>query len=74
MTMSELPYGPEELKESSLDGKGFLKFLQEEKRRKYPEPPPLYPGAVATNRHPVPSNKSSKETSSRWAADFRSSR
>ena len=62
MTMSELPYGPEELKESPLDGKGFLRFLQEEKRRTYPEPPPLY--------QLLYDGKLSKEQAKLWIKDM----
>ena len=42
MPMSELPYGPEDLKEPPLEGAAFLKSLLEEKTKKYPDPPPLY--------------------------------
>lgn len=42
MTMSELPYGPDQLKDPPLDGDAFIKLLHEEKARKYPQPPPLY--------------------------------
>ena len=42
MTMSELPYRPDELLAPALDGQAFLEFLRDEKNRKYPDPPPLY--------------------------------
>ena len=45
--MSELPYGPDDLKEPALEGKAFIRFLHEEKTRKYPEPPPLYQNLCA---------------------------
>jgi len=40
--MSELPYGPEDLKASPLEGDAFIRFLKQEKTRKYPEPPAFY--------------------------------
>ncbi len=40
--MSEPPFGPEELNEPALAGEQFVKFLQQEKTRKYPDPPPFY--------------------------------
>jgi pyrroloquinoline quinone (PQQ) biosynthesis protein C len=40
--MSEPPFGPEDLKDPPLSGSEFLNFLQEEKARKYPAPPPFY--------------------------------
>ena len=42
MTMSELPYGPEDLKQPPQAGDEFLAALRAEKTRKYPEPPPFY--------------------------------
>jgi pyrroloquinoline quinone (PQQ) biosynthesis protein C len=38
----EPPYGPEDLKDPPLEGQKFLAFLDAEKVRKYPEPPPFY--------------------------------
>lgn len=40
--MSELPYGPDDLRDPPLSGDAFIRFLHEEKDRKYPEPSPLY--------------------------------
>jgi pyrroloquinoline-quinone synthase len=40
--MSEPPFGPEDLRDPPLAGSDFVKFLQEEKARKYPTPPPFY--------------------------------
>ncbi len=42
--MSELPYGPEDLKEPPLTGEAFIRFLKDERSRKYPQPPPFYQG------------------------------
>src|SRR5262245_2729489 len=42
MTMSELPYGPEDLKQPPQAGDEFVAALRAEKTRKYPEPPPFY--------------------------------
>lgn len=40
--MSEPPYGPDDLKDPPLEGDAFMRFLHEEKARKYPQPPLLY--------------------------------
>lgn len=40
--MSEPPYGPDDLKDPPLEGNAFMRFLHEEKARKYPQPPLLY--------------------------------
>jgi pyrroloquinoline quinone (PQQ) biosynthesis protein C len=43
----EPPYGPDELKQPAMEGQAFLAFLEAEKARKYPEPPPFYQDLVA---------------------------
>ncbi len=43
----EPPYGPEDLKEPPLDGQAFINFLEMERARKYPEPPPFYQSLYA---------------------------
>jgi len=40
--MNEPPFGPEELQEPALPGDEFVKFLQQEKTRRYAAPPPFY--------------------------------
>ena len=40
--MAQIPYGPEELAGPPMDGKAYLDFLDGEKAREYPEPPPFY--------------------------------
>ena len=62
MTMSELPFRPEELRDSALEGEAFIKFLHEEKRRKYSEPPPLY--------QLLYEGKLSKEQAKLWIKDM----
>jgi len=42
MPMSEPPYGPDELRDSPLEGNRFIELLHSEKARKYPKRPPLY--------------------------------
>jgi pyrroloquinoline-quinone synthase len=39
---AQLPFGPEELMAPPMEGNAFLDFLQRERTRKYPEPPPFY--------------------------------
>src|SRR5690348_2932966 len=39
---AQLPFGPEDLKAPPLEGDAFIRFLQDEKARRYPEPPPFY--------------------------------
>lgn len=60
--MSELPYGPDDLKEPALEGKAFIRFLHEEKKRKYPETPPLYQNLCA--------GKSANEHLKLWVKDM----
>ncbi len=40
--MSELPYGPEDLKEPALSGDDYIQYLQHERVKKNAETPPLY--------------------------------
>ena len=40
--MSELPYGPEDLKEPALSGDDYIRYLQNEMAKKKLETPPLY--------------------------------
>jgi len=60
--MSELPYGPDDLKEPALDGNAFIRFLHEEKARKYPASPPLY--------QKLADGKCSKEHLKLWVKDM----
>lgn len=40
--MSQIPFGPEELKAPPMEGQAFLAFLHAERARKYPDPPAFY--------------------------------
>jgi len=60
--MSELPYGPEDLKEPALSGDAFIRFLHDEKAKKYPDPPPLYQS--------IQDGKYSKEHLKLWVKDM----
>lgn len=40
--MNHPPYGPEDLREPPLPGPKFLELLAEQRRERYPEPPPFY--------------------------------
>lgn len=39
---AQLPFGPDELMAPPMDGAAFVKFLERERSRRYPEPPPFY--------------------------------
>ena len=60
--MSELPYGPEDLKEPALSGDAFMRFLHDEKAKKYPDPPPLVKG--------IHDGEYSKEHLKLWVKDM----
>ena len=60
--MSELPYGPDDLKEPPLGEDAFISFLHDEKAKKYPEPPPLYQS--------INDGKYSKEHLKLWVKDM----
>lgn len=44
---SQIPSRPEDLKDPPLEGTAFVRFLQEEMKRKYPEPPPFFQALYA---------------------------
>lgn len=40
--MSQVPFGPDDLRDPPLEGRAFIDLLHQQKTQKYPEPPPLY--------------------------------
>src|SRR6478672_1763975 len=44
---AQLPLGPDELKAPPLDGMQFIESLKQQRRAKYPEPPPFYKALFA---------------------------
>lgn len=39
---AQIPFGPDDLKAPPMEGPAFLDFLERERKRKYPAPPPFY--------------------------------
>ncbi len=44
---AQLPLGPDDLKTSPLDGGSYIEFLNQERLRMYPDPPPFYQALFA---------------------------
>src|SRR6266700_8134092 len=44
---AQLPLGPDDLKAPPMDGAAFIRFLQEERLREYPDRPPFYQALLA---------------------------